>query len=127
MSGLALVTWLHLLCMIGLLGGLLLVQLGLPPAVRNDPALARRITRLLSILLGLGLLAGLIAYGLRQGHRLGGHFNGVIGLKFAILLAVGGLLPLSRKPGRGDLVRWIAIALLALASLAARTLYGLHV
>ena len=115
-------TWIHVLCMVGLFGGLLLVQLALPAEVRTDSIIARRITRLLSILLGIGLLAGLAGYGLKQGHQLGGHFNGVIGLKFVILLMVGGLLPLTRKEGRGDRVRWIVLALLAFAVLSALTL-----
>jgi hypothetical protein len=115
-------TWIHVLCMVGLFGGLLVVQLALPSQVRNDADIARRITRLLSILLGIGLLAGLAGYGLKQGHLMGGHFNGVIGLKFVILLMVGGLLPLTRKEGRGDRVRWILLALLAFAVLSALTL-----
>lgn len=122
MTGLFWATWIHVLCMVGLFGGLLVVQLALPAQVRNDADIARRITRLLSILLGVGLLAGLAGYGLKQGHLMGGHFNGVIGLKFFILLIVGGLLPLSRKPGRGDRVRWIALALMAFAVLSALTL-----
>lgn len=115
-------TLIHVLCMVGLFGGLLLVQLALPAHVRNESITARRITRLLSILLGVGLLAGLLNYGLRQGHLLGGHFNGVIGLKFVLLLIIGGLLPLSRKEGRGDTVRWIMIALLILSVFSALTL-----
>lgn len=122
MTSLFWATWVHVLCMVGVFGGLLLVQLGLPATVRNEPATARRITRLLSILLGVGLLAGLAGYGFKQGHLMGGHFNGVIGLKFVLLLMVGGLLPLSRKEGRGDTIRWIALALLALAVLSALTL-----
>ena len=122
MTGLFWATWIHVLCMVGLFGGLLVVQLALPAQVRNDADIARRITRLLSILLGVGLLAGLAGYGLKQGHLMGGHFNGVIGLKFFILLIVGGLLPLSRKPGRGDRARWIALALMAFAVLSALTL-----
>ena len=122
MSGLFWTTWIHVLCMVGVLGGLLLVQLALPATVRNEPATARRITRVLSILLGMGLLAGLAGYGLKHGHLMGGHFNGVIGLKFALLLVVGGLLPLSRKEGRGDTIRWIALVLMALSVLSALTL-----
>jgi hypothetical protein len=91
-------------------------------SIEEDADIARRITRLLSILLGIGLLAGLAGYGLKQGHLMGGHFNGVIGLKFVILLMVGGLLPLTRKEGRGDRVRWILLALLAFAVLSALTL-----
>ena len=122
MTGVFWATWLHVLCMVGLFGGLLVVQFALPADVRNEATIARRITRLLSILLGIGLLAGLAGYGLKQGHLMGGHFNGVIGLKFVILLIVGGLLPLTRKEGRGDRVRWIILALLAFAVFSALTL-----
>ena len=122
MTGLFWATWIHVLCMVGVFGGLLLVQLALPAAVRNEASTARRITRFLSILLGVGLLAGLAGYGLKQGHLMGGHFNGVIGLKFALLLVVGGLLPLSRREGRGDRVRWVALVVMAFAVWAALTL-----
>jgi hypothetical protein len=119
MSLLLLVKWIHVLSMIGVFGGLLIIQLGLPPAVSAEAATARRMTRILSLLLGLGLLAGVAAYGLKHGHLLGPHFNGVIGFKFALLVAVGGLLPLTRKEGVGPTIRWIAIILLAMSALAA--------
>lgn len=122
MSALLLAKILHVVCVVGTLGGLLLVQLALPASVRNDAATGKRITRVLSVLLLLGLLAGALRYGLRHGEQLGAHFNGVIGFKFAILLLVGGLLPMSRKEGRGDKVRWLAIILLLLGALAAGTL-----
>ena len=122
MTGLFWATWIHVLCMVGVFGGLLLVQLALPAAVRNEASTARLITRFLSILLGVGLLAGLAGYGLKQGHRMGGHVNGVIGLKFALLLVVGGLLPLCRREGRGDRVRWVALVVMAFAVWAALTL-----
>lgn len=122
MTTLLLVKWIHILCVVGLFGGLVLVQFGLPAAVRNEPTNARQITRLLSLLLALGLLAGAGAYGIKHGHELGGHYNGVIGFKFAMLLVVGGLLPMSRKEGRGDFVRGLALILLGLAALAAGTL-----
>ena len=117
------VKWIHVVSVLGVLGGLLVVQLGLPAPVRHDPTHLRRITRVLSLLLALGLLAGVALYGMRQGHLMRAPFNAVIGFKFLVLLAVGGLLPLSRKAGWGDRLRWIAIAGLVLASLSAYTLY----
>ena len=114
--------WIHLLCMVGAFGSLLAVQLALPAPLQQDEALMRRITRLVSLLLLVGLLAGAVAYGLRQGHLLGGHFNGVIGLKFVLLLIAGGLLPLARRAAIGNTIRWIVLALLALAALAAQTI-----
>ena len=119
MAPLILAKWMHVLSMAGVFGGLLLVQLGLPSSVRKDPVASRRMTRVLSVLLLVGLLAGAPCYGLLHGHRQGSHFNGVIGFKFAVLLLVGGLLPMSRKVGNGDAIRWISILLLATAALAA--------
>jgi hypothetical protein len=113
---------LHLLSVLGVFGGLLVYQLGLPGAVRNDPVLARRANRLLSLLLLTGLLAGVFlflkALPTYRGTPAAGHFHGLIGFKLLVLVAVGGLLPLSRRPGRGDVARWIAIALLVTAALA---------
>ena len=113
---------LHLLSVLGVFGGLLVYQLGLPDAVRNDPVLARRANRVLSALLLAGLLAGIYLFlktlPAYHGSPAIGHFHGLIGFKLLALVAVGGLLPLSRRPGRGDTARWIAIALLVTAALA---------
>ncbi len=121
-----LIKWVHLLAVLGVFGGLLVYQLGLPASVRNEPAHARRASRVLNILLLAGLLAGLFLFmQVMPGYRgtpAAGHFHGVIGFKLLVLLAVGALLPMSRKPGRGDVLRWIALALLALAALAATTI-----
>jgi hypothetical protein len=120
------IKWVHLLAVLGVFGGLLVYQLGLPAGVRNEPANARRAGLVLNILLLAGLLAGLFLFmQLMPGYRgtpAAGHFHGVIGFKLLVLLAVGGLLPMSRKSGRGDALRWIAIALLVLAALAAMTI-----
>jgi hypothetical protein len=110
--------WIHILCVIGTFGGLVAVRFGLPADVRNSEDVARTSARLFNILIGVGLLAGLSVYVLNHGMSLGPHYNGVIGLKFVILVAVGGLIPMSRKPGKGDLFRTIAIVLLAIAALA---------
>ena len=115
---LILLKWIHILCVIGTFGGLMAVRFGLPAAVRTSDDVARASARLFNILIGIGLLAGLSVYFMKHGMALGPHYNGVIGLKFAILVAVGGLIPMSRKPGKGDLFRTIAIVLLAIAALA---------
>ena len=122
MGSLIIAKWAHILSLVGVFGGLLLVQLGLPSSVRNDPANARRTTRVLSVLLMLGLLAGALCYVLLRGHQQSSYFNGVVGFKFAVLLLVGGLLPLSRKERGGDAIRWLCILLLATAALAAGTI-----
>jgi hypothetical protein len=106
---------LHLVCMLGALGGLLLMQFGIPATVRRDEAVARGAARFLSILIGLGLLAGAALYGMKKGHLMGPHYNGIIAVKFVLLLAAGGLLAMSKRPGKGDMFRWIAAGLLAAA------------
>ncbi len=108
--------WAHVVCMVGLLGGLLVYQFGLSTAARSDAATLRGATRLWNLLLLLGLLFGALMYGMARGHTLGGHYNGVVGLKFIILLAVGGLLPVAkRKPDAGG-IRLLCILLLLVAS-----------
>lgn len=118
-----LLRWAHVVCMVGLLGGLLVYQLGLSTAARADAATLRSATRFWNILLGLGLLFGALMYGMAKGHTLGGHYNGVVGLKFAVLLVVGGLLPVAKRGGtRADGLRWICILLMLAASFTAFTL-----
>lgn len=119
---LAVATWVHVMCMVGAFGGLLGVQLALPAELRRRDEVARGMAKLGNVLIGLGFVAGALSYGLRHGHKLGPHFNGVIGLKFVLLLAVGALLAMSRKPGKGDLFRTICIALLALAAFSGLSL-----
>jgi hypothetical protein len=108
--------------MIGLLGGLLVYQLGLSTAVRMDTASLFRTVRLWNILLSIGLLSALLMYMMARGHTLGGHYNGVIGLKLLALIAVGALLPMTRRSEKGDRLRWICILLLLLASFSAFTI-----
>lgn len=126
MSPEMLVKWVHLLAVLGLFGGVLVWQLGLPPASRNNPELARGISRSLNLLLAVGLLAGLALVGLVHRHYLGtpaaGHFFGVVGLKLAILVIVGGVLPMAARRAHGDTLRWVAIVLLAAAALAGLTI-----
>ncbi|MCO5043996.1 MAG: hypothetical protein M9935_01765 [Kiritimatiellae bacterium] len=122
MSGYELLRWLHIVCMIGLLGGFLVYQLGLSYPSRIDAADLRGVTRVWNILLLGGLITGLSMYAQVKGHTLGPHFNGVIAVKFSILIAVGGLLALAKRRSRGDGLRWLSIALLLVASLAAFTL-----
>ncbi len=122
MSGYELLRWLHIVCMIGLLGGMLVYQLGLSYPSRIDAADLRGVTRVWNILLLGGLITGLSMYAQVKGHTLGPHFNGVIAVKFSILIAVGGLLALAKRRSRSDGLRWISIALLLVASLAAFTL-----
>ena len=114
--------WVHLLCMVGAFGALLFAQLGLPAEVRRQEAVARGLSRLVNILIGVGLLAGAGLYGLKKGHLMGDHYNGVIGMKFGLLLAIGALVGMSKKPERGDAFRKLACALLAVAALLGSSL-----
>lgn len=117
-----LLRWIHILCMVGLLGGLLVFQIGLSTTARMDAANLRGAIRLWNILLGIGLLSAVLMYLKVNGHTMGGHYNGVIGLKFIILLAVGGLLPATKRSEKADGLRWSCILLLILASFTAFTI-----
>ena len=118
MNATDLVLWLHLLCMVGVFGGLVVLQLGTPAPWRQDAEGVRPALKWLNLRLGVGLLAGLLLYGMTQGHHRGAHFNGVIGFKFVMLLGAGALLGMSRRSAKGDALRWIAAVLLAVAALA---------
>lgn len=117
-----LLLWVHLICMVGAFGALLFGQFGLPVDVRRQDAVAARLSRLVNILIGVGFLAGVLVYGLKKAHTFPGHYNGIIGFKFAVLLAVGALVAMSRKPERGDAFRKLACALLAVAALLGSSL-----
>ena len=108
--------WVHVLSMVGTFGGLIGFQTFLPVQFRKDPNVAAKAARFFSFLIGAGLIAGVLVYGVRKGHLLGPHFNGIIAVKFVILLAVGAALGMSKHPVRGELCRKISIALLALAA-----------
>lgn len=114
---LLILTWLHILCMIGAFGVLAAAQFALPRDTRNSPGVARGISKLGNILIGIGLLAGVAFYGMAKAHTFGAHYNGVIGTKFILLLAVGALLAISKKPGKGDAFRTIALVLISIAAL----------
>lgn len=126
MSSYILLKWVHLLSVVGLFGGLLAFQAGLPAASRRSPDLSRGILRVLNILLGLGLLAGLAMVGLVHRSYVGtpaaGHFFGIVGMKLVFLVVIGGLLPMSVRRPNGDALRWISIALLAVSALAGLTI-----
>jgi hypothetical protein len=114
---LMILTWLHILCMIGAFGVLAGAQFGLPSDVRNREDVARGISKIGNIFIGIGLLASVAFYGMAKAHTFGAHYNGVIGTKFVLLLAVGALLGMSKKPGKGDTFRTVALVLIAVAAL----------
>lgn len=114
--------WVHLLCVVGTFGGLLAFQLVVPASLRREINVAGRASKVFNILLGIGLLAGILLYGMNRGHVMGPHYNGVIALKFVFLLATGALLGISKSSPRGDTLRKIAIVLMALAAFCGLTL-----
>lgn len=126
MSAYVIIKWVHLLSVLGLFGGLLVLQIGVPAAVRDSREQSRGILRVLNLLMGFGLLAGLAMVGLVHRSYVGtpaaGHFFGVVGLKLVFLLVVGGLLPLSARSAAGNALRWTCIALLAVSALAGLTI-----
>lgn len=108
--------------MVGSIGALLGYQLSLDKETRLLPDPSRRISRLVSILIAVGLIAALVYYVLTAGYKMGPHYNGVIGVKFILLLGAGALVGISKSAAKGDLFRWIALVQLLLASLFASTL-----
>lgn len=122
MDPVALLKWLHILCMVGTIGVLLAAQVCSTPEQRNSPTASRATARLANILLGIGLLAGFAYYFLTDGMTRGAHYNGVIGMKFVFLLGAGALIGISKRTDRGDSLRWIAFGLLVSASLFGVTL-----
>ncbi|MCE9616127.1 MAG: hypothetical protein K8T26_17785 [Lentisphaerae bacterium] len=129
-----LLVWVHVLCMLGTFGGLLVIQFGLPREWRDSAAGARVGTGLIYTLLGVGFVVGLGLLGWQMHAAgtaaLGGHYWGVIGLKFILLLVVGAMLGIATRKLRAGLVgaavtlRGVAIGALALAALLGVTLPG---
>lgn len=122
MNPISLVLWLHIVCMISVIGTLLSTQLCTTPEYRNSAGPSRAIARLANILIGIGFLAGISYYLLKDGMTLGPHYNGVIGMKFVFLLGAAALIGISKRTDRGDSLRWIAFGLMVLASLFGATL-----
>lgn len=127
-----LLLWVHVLCLLGTFGGLLVIQFGLPREWRDSAAGAKVGTGLIYGMLGLGFLMGigLLAWRVHTAGTaaLGGHYWGVIGLKFILLLVVGAMLGIATRKLRAGLVktavtlRAVAIGALALAALLGVTL-----
>ncbi len=114
---LKLTIWIHILANVGAFGALLAFQTAVPRETRTLAVVSSRIARVVNLMIGIGLLAGLIHYVLKEGYTYGPHYNGVIAVKFIILLAVGALTAVSKKSPKGDTLRWVSLILLALAAL----------
>ena len=122
MNGTSLILWAHILSMVSSIGVLLGIQVCTDKEFRNHADPSRRVARLANILLAIGLVAALSYYFLTGGSTKGPHYNGVIGVKFLMLLGAGAVIGISKKTDKGDLLRWIAITLMVLASLFGTTL-----
>ncbi len=109
--------WIHIIAMVSVIGALLCMQLCIEQDNRNLASPSRKIARLCNILLVIGLVGAIGYYGLSQGYLKGAHYNGVIGVKFILFLGGGALIGFSKTTDRGDTLRWIALAMLLLASL----------
>lgn len=118
----SLILWAHIVSMVGAIGALLGYQLALNKEIRNQADSAGSISRLVNILIAVGFVAALAYYVISAGYKMGGHYNGVIGVKFILLLGAGALIGISKSTEKGDLFRWIAFVQLLLASLFASTL-----
>ena len=116
----------HLLSVLGCFGVLAAAVWGLPPDRRNDAGLRIPLHRCATFLLTVGLIAGLIAYVLKikiakaDAIDLAGDAHMVVGVKFLILIAVGGCLGMGlskmrRGAGTAGLT-WTALLLVAVAA-----------
>ena len=124
-----LVLWIHLVCMLGALGGLFVIAVGLPRDARESTYVAGVAGRPVSMLLTIGFIAGLALYGLH--FRYAANMDTelprlehiVVGTKFLLLLAAGAFMGATGKAlkrgalGRASGSRWMAILALAAAAL----------
>ncbi|HMO51266.1 MAG TPA: hypothetical protein PKE26_11285 [Kiritimatiellia bacterium] len=122
MNPVNLLVWVHILCMVSVIGALLSMQLCIGPDDRNLASPSRKIARLCNILLAVGFVSIIAYYILSGGHTRGPHYNGVVGVKFVFFLAAGALIGISKTTDKGDGLRWIALGLMLLASLFGTTL-----
>lgn len=118
----SLILWAHIVCMVGAIGALLGYQLSHGKEARNLADPSRKISRLVNILIAVGLVSALAYYFLTARYKMGPHYNGVVGVKFILLLGAGALIGISKGTDKGDAFRWIALIQLLLASLFASTL-----
>ena len=121
--------WAHLLCMVGSFGALLILQLGLPAATREDPAAARSALRFITFMVLAGFVIGVAAYvfkivaASRAGGELPSATHMLVGMKFMIMMLVAGCLGMASSSVRKSKfavalgLRWSAVGLLALAAL----------
>ena len=124
-----LMLWLHVLCMVSIVGTLLVIRRGLPFGSSQDPSVVRPILRFAGGLLFAGLAAGLTVYAMListakdTGGELPSQTHQLVGTKIILMLAVGACIGMSssmvkkNKSGPAALLQWAAILALALAAL----------
>ena len=118
----------HMLCMLGAFGGMLIVQFGMPKDVRDNADVARSMGRLPILLITIGFLAGLVAYLLRMqyasrsGEVLPPVEHTIVGIKFMFLVAAGAFIGITSKSlkqanvVRANFFRLIALIAIILAA-----------
>jgi len=112
-----LVTWIHIVAMVGAMGGLLFVD---RLRAANAGCELRPAMRLFNVAMVIGLVAGLFLY-LRFDHA--SRYHMVVGIKMLLLLIAGAGAGMSSamarkgRPAAEALLRRLAIAVMALAAL----------
>jgi hypothetical protein len=119
----------HVLCMLGAFGGLLMIQFGLPREVRDSSETASVAGRLASMLIGVGFIAGFIIYWLNIQYAANNHEHlpglehSIVGIKFLLLIAAGGFMGLTsrymkaQQPGKAGIYRGMSMVVMAIAAL----------
>lgn len=130
------ILWLHVLTMVSAIGALLVIQFALPGGTRDAAPVAGRCSRLLNILVAVGLLAGLTAFAMKlrafkaAGTDLSSTYHALVGTKILLMLAVGaclGMGPALLRKGRSGAahtLRTVALLLLVLAAFLGSILAG---
>jgi len=118
----------HVLCMLGAFGGVLIVQCGLPKTVRDTADVARAAGRLPTMLFAIGFLAGLITYWLKIRYAANSNVqlptieHSIVGIKFLFLVAAGAFMGITAKAlkqgetGRANFFRGMTLIPLVLAA-----------
>lgn len=123
------VLWIHLIAMIGALGGLMHIQFGLPVHLRDRREDIAGSLKLSNLLLAVGFVVGFVLYymkiraGAASGNPLPAATHMAVGIKFLLFLSAMALLGIGAKKLRDNnaaiahTLRLTAIVVLALAAL----------
>lgn len=119
----------HVLCMLGAFGGLLMLQFGLPRDVRDSSDTASVAGRLPAMLIAVGFVAGFLIYWLNIRYAANNHEqlpaleHSIIGIKFLLLLAAGAFMGLTSRylkddqPGKACIYRGMSLVVMGIAAL----------